>query len=49
MQAAEIDRDLQTHPSMDQTHLTCKFGASPFSGTRDIRRKPLFVRGDLDL
>jgi len=33
----------------DQTHLPCEFGANLFSGSRDIRLKHIFVRGDLDL
>ena len=28
--------DLQTCPREDQTHLQCKFGANPFSGSRGI-------------
>ena len=38
-QAAEIDLDLHTRPSIrarDQTCLPCEFGANPFSGSRDI-------------
>ena len=36
MQAAEIDLDVQTHPSEGPNTSSCEFGANPFSESRDI-------------
>jgi len=53
-QAAEIDSDLQTRPNvlskLVEVRHPCEFVANPFSGSRDIDRKPrFFVPADLDL